>query len=129
MRVQVESFRLPNQKEPHPGSDYRLGADTGGAWLPDRCDRSRIRATDGLVIYVKAFRSKRYTGWVGAPRLIAWPEVMIGQVLRRYKRRRVVDVERRPKQANFSQLRSSKHGPYRAIERDFPSEAGGIGEA
>jgi hypothetical protein len=44
-------------------------------------------ATDGLITYVKAFRSKRYTGRVGAPRLIAWPEVVIGQVLKRYKRR------------------------------------------
>lgn len=64
-------------------------------------------ATDGLIIYVKtfckAFRSKRYTGRVGAPRLIAWPEVVIGQVLKRYKRRRVVDVERRLKQGSFSQ--------------------------
>lgn len=125
MRVQVESFRLPNQKEPHPGSDYRLHADTGSAWLPDRRDRSRIRAADGLVTYVKAFRPKRYAEWVGEPRLIAWPGVAIG----RYEGRRVVDIERGPKQVRFSRLRGSKRGPYRALERGFPSEAGGIGEA
>lgn len=66
--------------------------------------------TDGLVTYVKAFRkafrSKHYTGRVGAPRLIAWPKVVIGQVIKRYERRRVVDVERRLKEGSFSQLRS-----------------------
>ena len=45
-------------------------------------------ATDGLITYVeacgRAFRSKRYTGRVGAPRLIARPEVVIGQVIKRY---------------------------------------------
>jgi transposase-like protein len=67
-------------------------------------------ATDGPLTYVKAFRkafrSKHYTGRVGAPRLIAWPKVVIGQVIKRYERRRVVDVERRLKQGSFSQLRS-----------------------
>ena len=67
-------------------------------------------ATDGLVTYAKAFgkafRSKHYTGRVGAPRLIAWPKVVIGQVIKRYERRRVVDVERRLKRGSFSQLRS-----------------------
>ena len=67
-------------------------------------------ATDGLVTYVKAFgrafRSKQYTGRVGAPRLIAWPKVVIGQLIKRYERRRVVDVERTVKEGSFSQLRS-----------------------
>jgi transposase-like protein/IS1 family transposase len=67
-------------------------------------------ATDGLVTYVKAFgrafRSKQYTGRVGAPRLIAWPKVVIGQVVKRYERRRVVDVERRLKRGSWSQLTS-----------------------
>jgi hypothetical protein len=65
-------------------------------------------ATDGLVTYVKAFgkafRSKHHTGRVGAPRLIAWPKVVIGQVIKRYERRHVVDVERRLKQGSWSQL-------------------------
>ena len=65
-------------------------------------------ATDGLVTYVKAFgkafRSKHYTGRVGAPRLIAWPKAVIGQVVKRYERRRVVGVERRVKRGSCSQL-------------------------
>jgi transposase-like protein len=56
-------------------------------------------ATDGLTTYAKAwsraFRSKHYSGRVGAPRLIAWPKVVVGQVVKRYQRRRVVGVERR----------------------------------
>ncbi len=66
-------------------------------------------ATDGLVTYVKAFgrafRSKRYTGRVGAPRLIAWPEAVIGQVVKRYERRRVVvGIERRLVRGSWSLL-------------------------
>ncbi len=65
-------------------------------------------ATDGLVTYVKAFakafRSKHYTGRVGAPRLIAWPKVVIGQVVKRYERRRVVGIERRLKQGSWSMV-------------------------
>lgn len=67
-------------------------------------------ATDGLITYAKAFgrafRSKQYTGRVGAPRLIAWPKVVIGQVIKRYERRRVVGVERRLKRGSCSQLTS-----------------------
>jgi transposase-like protein len=65
-------------------------------------------ATDGLITYVKAFgkafRWKHYSGRVGAPRLIAWPQVVIGQVLKRYQRRRVVGVERRLARGSFSLL-------------------------
>ena len=65
-------------------------------------------ATDGLITYVKAFgkafRSKHYTGRVGAPRLIAWPKVVIGQVVKRYQRRRVVGVERRLARGSWSLL-------------------------
>ena len=67
-------------------------------------------ATDGLITYAKAFgkafRSKQYTGRVGAPRLIAWPKVAIGQVIKRYERRRVVGVERRVKRGSWSLLES-----------------------
>jgi transposase-like protein len=65
---------------------------------------------DGLITYVKAFvkafRSKHYTGGVGAPRLIAWPKVVIGQVVKRYQRRRVVGVERRLVKGSWSLLES-----------------------
>ncbi|MCA1837587.1 MAG: hypothetical protein LC674_02060 [Actinobacteria bacterium] len=68
--------------------------------------RPLLLATDGLSTYVKAFRkafrSKDYTGGrVGAPRLIAWPAVVIGQVVKRYERRRVVDIERRLVQGSW----------------------------
>jgi transposase-like protein len=72
--------------------------------------RPLLVATDGLITYVKAFlkafRSKHLSGRVGAPRLIAWPEVVIGQVLKRYQRRRVVDVERRLKEGSWTLLQS-----------------------
>jgi hypothetical protein len=65
-------------------------------------------ATDGLITYVKAFgrafRSKHYTGRVGAPRLMAWPKVVNGQVIKRYEQRRVVDVERRLVRGSWSLL-------------------------
>jgi hypothetical protein len=68
-----------------------------------------LLATDGLSTYVKAFRkafrSKEYAGRVGAPRLIAWPGVVIGQVVKRYQRRRVVGIERRLVQGSWSLLR------------------------
>lgn len=67
-------------------------------------------ATDGLITYVKAFgkafRSKQHTGRVGRPRLIAWPKVVIGQVVKRYQRRRVVGVERRLARGSWSLLES-----------------------
>jgi transposase-like protein len=65
-------------------------------------------ATDGLITYVKAFgkafRSKHYTGRVGAPRLIAYPKVVMGQVVKRYKRRRMVGIERRLARGSWSLL-------------------------
>jgi transposase-like protein len=71
-------------------------------------ERPLLVAADGLITYVKAFakafRSKHYTGRVGAPRLIAWPKVVIGQVIKRYERRRVVGVERRLVQGSWSLL-------------------------
>lgn len=71
--------------------------------------RPLLLVTDGLSTYVKAFRkafrSKEYTGRVGAPRLIAWPKVVIGQVVKRYQRRRVVDIERRLARGSWSLAR------------------------
>jgi hypothetical protein len=70
-----------------------------------------LLATDGLSTYVKAFRkafrSKEYTGGgrVGAPRLIAWAALVIGQVVKRYERRGVVDIQRRLVQGSWSLLR------------------------
>ena len=58
-----------------------------------------LLVTDGLVTYVKvfrrAFRTPQRTGRRGAPRLVAWPTLAIGQVVKQYQRRRVVGVVRR----------------------------------
>jgi hypothetical protein len=72
--------------------------------------------------------------------LIAWPKVVIGQLIKRYERRRVVGVERRLKRGSWSLLGNlldgtqeeggrgrSKHGLHGAIERDLPREACSIG--
>jgi IS1 family transposase len=73
-------------------------------------EHALLVATDGLNTYAKAwgraFRSKHYTGRVGAPRLIAWPKVVIGQVIKRYERRRVVGVKRRLAKGSWSLLAS-----------------------
>jgi len=56
-------------------------------------------AVDGLAAYVtafrRAFRDKVAGKGPGRPRLIPWEGLVIGQVVKRYKRRRVVSVVRR----------------------------------
>jgi transposase-like protein len=58
-----------------------------------------LLATDGLASYVtawkRAFRTPLYTGKRGRPFLLAWPEVVIGQVIKRHRARRLVEVEAR----------------------------------
>ena len=87
----------------------------GGALSPSR-DKGLIRAlvthvracalprplllvADGLATYVdafrKAFRTPQRTGHRGAPRLVVWPDLVLGQVVKRYRQRRVVGVVRR----------------------------------
>jgi len=55
-------------------------------------------AVDGLAGYVpafrRAFRSPEPSGKGGRPPLRPWPGIVIGQVIKRYERRRVVGVER-----------------------------------
>lgn len=55
--------------------------------------------TDGLVSYIRTiretFRDPVHTGSGGRPRLRAWSNVLIAQVVKRYERRRVVATERR----------------------------------
>src|SRR5262245_62075554 len=55
--------------------------------------------TDGLVSYIRAiretFRDPVHTGKSGRPKLRPWRHVCIAQVVKRYERRRVVEVERR----------------------------------
>src|SRR6266567_1741526 len=66
-----------------------------------RCAAHRplLVCTDGLVSYIRAiresFRDPVHTSTGGRPRLRAWRNVLIAQVVKRYERRRVVATERR----------------------------------
>jgi len=66
-----------------------------------RCATHRplLFCTDGLCSYIRAiretFREPVHTGMGGRPRLRAWRNVLIAQVVKRYERRRVVETERR----------------------------------
>jgi transposase-like protein len=61
--------------------------------------RPLLLCFDGLSSYVtacrKLFRSPLHTGKPGRPRLIPWPNICWGQVVKQYAKRRVVGVERR----------------------------------
>jgi len=58
-----------------------------------------LLATDGLASYVsawkRAFRTPVYTGKPGRPSLLAWPQGLIGQVIKRHRAKRLVEVEAR----------------------------------
>jgi transposase-like protein len=66
-----------------------------------------LLATDGLASYVKAwkraFRTPIYTGKRGRPALLAWPQVVIGQVIKRHRAKRLVEVEARMVQGTNQQ--------------------------
>jgi transposase-like protein len=66
-----------------------------------------LLATDGLASYVsawrRAFRTPVYTGKRGRPALLAWPQVVIGQVIKRHRARRLVEVEARLVQGTSAQ--------------------------
>jgi len=61
--------------------------------------RALLLVTDGLSTYLKrfrrAFRTPQRSGKRGRPRLVAWAGVVVGQVVKRYQRRRVVAVAQR----------------------------------
>lgn len=61
--------------------------------------RPLLICVDGFIAYVQAvqrvFRSPLPNGKRGRPWLIPWPEIHIGQVIKRYEGHRVVDVTRR----------------------------------
>jgi len=61
--------------------------------------RPLLLATDGLASYVsawtKVFRTPVFTGKRGRPLLLAWPDVVIGQVIKRHRAKRLVEVEAR----------------------------------
>jgi len=79
--------------------------------------RALLLAVDGLATYVSAFRwafrSPQREGQKGRPRLMPWAGVVIGQVIKRYQRRRVVAVLRRLVQGGAAALQgllTSTHG-------------------
>ena len=63
------------------------------------CLEPLLLVTDGLNSYVdawqKAFRTPVYTGKRGHPTLLAWPAIVIGQMLKRYDKGRVIGIEQR----------------------------------
>jgi transposase-like protein len=67
--------------------------------------RPMLFCVDGLRSYVKAiqlvFRTPLPRGKRGRPRLIAWPAIHIGQVIKRYEGKRVVDVTHRMAQGSL----------------------------
>ncbi len=58
-----------------------------------------LLVVDGFTSYVdafrRAFRTREHTGGRGAPRQVPWPELSIGQVVKQYAGKRVVEVRRR----------------------------------
>ena len=67
--------------------------------------RPMLICVDGLRSYVKAiqrvFRSPLPTGKRGRPRLISWPDIHIGQVIKRYDGKRVIEVTQRMAQGSL----------------------------
>jgi transposase-like protein len=61
--------------------------------------RPLLICVDGFIAYVQAvqrvFRSPLPSGKRGRPWLIPWPDIHIGQVVKRYQGKRVVDITRR----------------------------------
>jgi hypothetical protein len=66
-----------------------------------------LLVTDGLASYLsawkRAFRTPVYTGKRGRPLLLAWPGVVIGQVIKRHRARQLVEVEARLVQGSVEQ--------------------------
>jgi transposase-like protein len=70
--------------------------------------RAILFCTDGLCTYIRAlretFRDAVRTGKGGRPKLCPWKRLLIAQVVKRYERRRVVEVERRIVQGTPAQV-------------------------
>jgi transposase-like protein len=70
--------------------------------------RAILFCTDGLCTYIRALRETFHdavrTGKCGRPRLRPWKRLLITQVVKRYERRRVVEVERRIVQGSAAQV-------------------------
>jgi len=80
--------------------------------------RPLLICVDGFIAYVEAvqqvFRTPLPSGKRGRPWLIPWPDIHIGQVVKRYQGKRVVDVTRRMArgclETAFALLKSSHGG-------------------
>jgi len=79
--------------------------------------RPLLICVDGFIAYVQAvqsvFRSPLPSGKRGRPRLISWPDIHIGQVVKRCQGKRVIDVTRRMAQGCLETaltLLSQSHG-------------------
>lgn len=72
--------------------------------------RPILLMTDGLSTYVnawkRAFCTLVKTGKPGRPAGRAWPQVVIGQVVKRYEKKRVVGVQHRLVQGTWAQFRA-----------------------
>jgi len=70
--------------------------------------RPLLLCFDGLSTYITAcrrvFRTPLRTGQRGRPRLVPWPDLYLGQVIKQYARRRVVGVRRRRVQGSQAQI-------------------------
>jgi transposase-like protein len=79
--------------------------------------RPLLICVDGFIAYIQAvqsvFRSPLPSGKRGRPHLIPWPDIHIGQVVKRYQGKRVVDITRRMAQGCLETaltLLSKSHG-------------------
>lgn len=75
--------------------------------------RPRLFCTDGLCTYIRAiretFRDAVRTGARGRPRFRRWRSLLIAQVVKRYEKRRVVDVERRIVQGSAARVEKLRY--------------------
>jgi transposase-like protein len=69
--------------------------------------------SDGLCHYVSAirevFREPHSSGLPGRPRLVAWPRILIAQVIKRVAGRRIEEVERRVVQGSREEIELRRH--------------------
>jgi hypothetical protein len=79
--------------------------------------RPLLICVDGFIAYVKAvqlvFRSPLPSRKRGRPRRISWPDIHIGQIVKRYQGKRVVDITRRMEQGSLQAaqaLLAKSHG-------------------
>jgi transposase-like protein len=77
-----------------------------------------LLCTDGLSSYWSqaqlVFRERVASGRRGRPRLVLWPKLLVAQVVKRYKQRRVIGVDRRIKRGSTQQVRAVQHRPHPA---------------